>query len=332
MAKIRRVDFSPDEWLAGTRDLTLEERGAYWDICALMYSRGGPVADEEAWMARTLGCDVRRWRRIRARLIELGKLRESVFDGRNCLTNSRAQREIAKATDRIDTAHRAAEASARSRQSRAEVAPKYEGSTSEVGAKSSGSPADNQDDLLDNNGLAEAGATPPSLSQPSTTNHHSRESLTVTSGARADGAAPAQNERKATRLPEDWRPEGELRQWTIDEIRKAESGVSAGHELERFRDYWRAQPGAKGRKLDWNATWRNWIRKAIEMEGRPNGAQRSHQPQARRGSAVRTAANFAAALGGDGLGGSGGNRWEPDTERMGTADPYDPSGKARGGA
>lgn len=27
-----------------------------------------------------------------------------------------------------------------------------------------------------------------------------------------------------------------------------------------FFDYWIAQPGAKGRKLDWSATWRNWVR------------------------------------------------------------------------
>ena len=27
-----------------------------------------------------------------------------------------------------------------------------------------------------------------------------------------------------------------------------------------FRDYWIAQPGSKGVKADWTATWRNWIR------------------------------------------------------------------------
>ena len=28
----------------------------------------------------------------------------------------------------------------------------------------------------------------------------------------------------------------------------------------QFRDYWVAQPGAKGSKTDWLATWRNWVR------------------------------------------------------------------------
>lgn len=51
----------------------------------------------------------------------------------------------------------------------------------------------------------------------------------------------------------------------------------------RFRDYWIAQPGAKGRKLDWLATWRNWVRNETERMG--NG---SHQQsgQHRKLSAV----------------------------------------------
>jgi len=30
--------------------------------------------------------------------------------------------------------------------------------------------------------------------------------------------------------------------------------------FEQFKDYWVAQPGQKGVKLDWDATWRNWVR------------------------------------------------------------------------
>ena len=37
--------------------------------------------------------------------------------------------------------------------------------------------------------------------------------------------------------------------------------LNALQEFERFKDYWVAQPGSKGVKLDWEATWRNWIRK-----------------------------------------------------------------------
>jgi hypothetical protein len=34
-------------------------------------------------------------------------------------------------------------------------------------------------------------------------------------------------------------------------------------EVCKFRDYWTALPGQKGVKLDWPATWRNWIRRNL---------------------------------------------------------------------
>jgi hypothetical protein len=37
----------------------------------------------------------------------------------------------------------------------------------------------------------------------------------------------------------------------------------AGYELEKFRDYWCAK-ARDAAKLDWQATWRNWLRKAAE--------------------------------------------------------------------
>jgi len=42
-----------------------------------------------------------------------------------------------------------------------------------------------------------------------------------------------------------------------------------------FRDYWRAQPGNKGVKADWPATWRNWCRRQNERQQR-NGSHFAH--------------------------------------------------------
>ena len=36
--------------------------------------------------------------------------------------------------------------------------------------------------------------------------------------------------------------------------------------FDDFRDYWIALPGAKGRKSDWLATWRNWLRRIRPQE------------------------------------------------------------------
>ena len=69
---------------------------------------------------------------------------------------------------------------------------------------------------------------------------------------------PSNNTRtRGSRLPDDWLPDDWLPGLTLGE--EALRG-----ELDKFRDYWRSVPGAKGLKLDWDATWRNWLRKASE--------------------------------------------------------------------
>jgi hypothetical protein len=64
---------------------------------------------------------------------------------------------------------------------------------------------------------------------------------------------------RGTRLPDDWIPDGQVIEW---QRREGIPDDLARHELPRFRDYWHAQPGAKGTKADWSATWRNWLRRA----------------------------------------------------------------------
>jgi uncharacterized protein YdaU (DUF1376 family) len=41
--------------------------------------------------------------------------------------------------------------------------------------------------------------------------------------------------------------------------------------LDNFMDYWRAVPGAKGLKLDWNLTFKNQLRHVAKIKGKPNG-------------------------------------------------------------
>lgn len=64
----------PDNFIAGTVGLTLEEKGAYSLVLDLMYVRGGPVPDEPRYIAGVCNCSVRKWNAIRQRLIDLEKL------------------------------------------------------------------------------------------------------------------------------------------------------------------------------------------------------------------------------------------------------------------
>ena len=58
-------------------------------------------------------------------------------------------------------------------------------------------------------------------------------------------------------------------------------GVDLESEHRKFIDYWIAQPGQKGVKTDWAATWRNWIRRSSgtssprQVQGKPTAGDRA---------------------------------------------------------
>ena len=60
------------------------------------------------------------------------------------------------------------------------------------------------------------------------------------------------------KLPKDW---GE---WAVSE---GMDDLSVRKQADRFRDYWLGISGKAGVKLDWQATWRNWVRRSLESQG-----------------------------------------------------------------
>jgi len=69
------------------------------------------------------------------------------------------------------------------------------------------------------------------------------------------------SQKAASRLPDDWRLPPSWGEWAASE---GMDELTIRREAEKFADYWRGVAGAKGRKLDWLATWRNWVRKALD--------------------------------------------------------------------
>ena len=107
--------------------------------------------------------------------------------------------------------------------------------------------------------------------------------------ARRDDTKPA----KGSRLPDSWTPsrtEANLR---------AEDKTGGGpswltDQLERFRDYWTAQAGTKGVKRDWDATWRNWIRRSATDFQPPQQQMKSRHQQETDAWYARTQARIEA--------------------------------------
>jgi uncharacterized protein YdaU (DUF1376 family) len=61
---------------------------------------------------------------------------------------------------------------------------------------------------------------------------------------------------RGSRLAHDWVLTKSLGEWAQAE----RPDLNIRQSAEQFKDYWIAQPGQKGVKLDWSATWRNWVR------------------------------------------------------------------------
>ena len=82
--------------------------------------------------------------------------------------------------------------------------------------------------------------------------------------------------KRGTALDKSWVPSEAL----VAQMREECPGVDLRAEHRVFVDYWIAQPGQKGVKADWDATWRNWMRRKRD-DARPGrsappsrGAQR----------------------------------------------------------
>lgn len=77
--------------LTGYRKLDLEERGAYTTILDLIYDAGGPIENNERWLAGELNCSLRKSRAILSRLLSLQKIFITV-DGK--ISNHRCEQEL----------------------------------------------------------------------------------------------------------------------------------------------------------------------------------------------------------------------------------------------
>jgi hypothetical protein len=78
--------------------------------------------------------------------------------------------------------------------------------------------------------------------------------------------------KRGQRLPDGWLPTADVRAAMAEQFPQV--NLRLAHD--KFMDHWRNQPGAKGLKLDWNLTWRNWIRS--EAERTPSSRINGHAP------------------------------------------------------
>lgn len=116
---------------------------------------------------------------------------------------------------------------------------------------------------------------PPAENQP-TLDNPTLYKKTISKNTISKEDQPQERPARGSRLAPDWQP---------SEASRAKVAAVAPHvdheaETEVFRDYWVAQPGQKGVKVDWDATWRNWMRRkesdwAASRTGKPTRTQQN---------------------------------------------------------
>jgi len=115
------------------------------------------------------------------------------------------------------------------------------------------------------NGSANGSANRTAQSQSQSHSHSQRQEKLSDAGASVPSkVSPIA---RGTRLPQNFAITEEHRKFA------SEIGADVDREFETFRDYWVAQPGQKGVKTEWNATFRNWLRRSIESSRNGNGGR-----------------------------------------------------------
>lgn len=243
MGKIHWYKRDPRAALTGMMELTLEERGAYNTVLDLIYDRGGDLPDDERFIAGWCRCDVRVWKRIRERLLNLGKL--YVANGK--LHNSRADAGLLEALGRIASAEEAGRASALKRGAKLKKTKRIAPTADAAGVATN--KESEEDSLSLERDDAREGASPDLAGL----------------GDQFDEAKPKPRKRtsstRGTRLPRNFCPDETGRAYAKDLGMDRTIFVN---QVKKFRNHWEAKAGKDALKANWQAAWRAWCDRWLE--------------------------------------------------------------------
>ena len=271
-----------NDWFTGCAALKADERGVYISMCVHIWTTGQRVPLDDAEAARRLCLQFNLYQRVRNSLLEKGKIKRHA-DGYG---NDRAESELAKASDARSEA--VSNISSRPRADAAAGTPRRAEQHATGGTVQSGAPADivarpTPDEVAASDSAllgslagampgAPIGALPCSpLGSPLGTMAGDRQKYQRNQDPFIEPepepreeikSAPRARTPRGARLENDWIPSDDLRQWTRATFPQS-TAESLEREVENFRDYWTAKPGAAACKLDWDATWRVWCRRAF---------------------------------------------------------------------
>jgi uncharacterized protein YdaU (DUF1376 family) len=234
-SKVRRVDLSPSEYVAGvTGLLTVPEYAVYSLICMMIYERQRPILDDHKWLSQIFahGTDPRTIRAAIEGLVRKEKVQRSGGD----LMVNRCLSEIERASKRIKDATEAA--NERWKNNDITDAPALNGALPSL-------TINDQPSTIITAAPVGSGTNGPDL-------FAEQKVVIPVKGTKAAT--------RGTRLPDGWEPSDKTRRFA------EESGLDWRLVLPEFVDYWRGVAGQKGVKIDWEGTFRNRCRQVLGFD------------------------------------------------------------------
>ena len=220
--------FHIGDYVSATRHLSWEEDAAYRRLLDTYYTTEKPLPAELRSVFRlVLAATEAQREAVRVVLEEFFELTDEGW------TNSRADAEIAEMRVKQQKQRDKANKRWQSRKQEPGIAPAL--------------PRHAEADSTASKGGADA--MPPTPTPTPTPTPETHKCVDASPSAQPVTARGSRLD-PAWTLPDDWKA------WCQSE----RPDLNADHVADQFRDFWVAKPGKDGRKADWQATWRNWVR------------------------------------------------------------------------
>lgn len=99
---VSKVDWYFDDFLTGTSEMDSETLGVYTRLLNWFYAKQGMLKDDDQWLAAMCRMSTRRYKAVKKRLINDGKISVTVKDNTKYLVNYRAENMLNEAETRKD--------------------------------------------------------------------------------------------------------------------------------------------------------------------------------------------------------------------------------------
>ena len=247
MAEFPALPLWTDAYLADTTGLSCLESGAYLHLLiACWRTKDCRLPNDENRLMRFARCTPREWRQVRAAVLEFW----TVSECEQFLT----QKKLISVREKVREKSQNAEQAAKARWLK-------DNETDNAGASENGQ-------YSMHNGMQNPCAADANQNQ--------------NQKGKKEGTNVPSKEKRGRRWGDDELVPEEWVAWAIEKEGMTEH--DARREADRFVDFWRGRSGAKATKVDWPATWRNWIRNRTDASGQRAPAAQSGASQAKRPS------------------------------------------------